>query len=555
MLFKDDYKWLSGWIHDYYCDKDGSELIFDISNSNYFECPICHCKKKKKKRKRAWVTKYRYKVFSELEKYSIEYITSKNDKYLTFIKYVLNYYSKNYDKFPIHNKTGKIYNNYFNESNKCGKITAQGLNEAMISIQIANCINNINKYLNEDTKTLVFNKMFNEIYKLLKPQINKIHNIDCYEICAIGIMGILSKNNEMINYAFNSDYSFYKQLEKGVTKDNFWYEGSFHYHLFVLKPILQLLIIAKRHSFKVSQKYYNIAKEMLIQCFKSCFNDCTLPSPNDGWPNRELENYIEVYRLGNDLFENEIQNIINCINYKNNTTGSNHLFDTGFSILKNKFWDVFTKYGDNDINHAHPDKLNIEIKLGNNFLSHDLSTSGYGSSISKEYYKKTYSHNTIVLDGKDQNLNIKGTIKEYSDNFICANIKNLYNNVDVSRKIELISNNLIDDVKIKYNGDGNIDYILHCDAQLITNFEYKTRDPFIEYPYFKNIEEVISKSDNILLKWKLNDKTIDSAIDLKGKILFICSSPDNPDIKHRTTLIIRSNKKNNIFFNVSWKAN
>lgn len=44
MKFYDNYRWLSGWIHDYYCDKDGSELIFDINNNNYFECPVCHYK-------------------------------------------------------------------------------------------------------------------------------------------------------------------------------------------------------------------------------------------------------------------------------------------------------------------------------------------------------------------------------------------------------------------------------------------------------------------------------------------------------------------------------
>lgn len=96
MEFNDNYRWLSGWIHDYYCDKDGSELIFD---------------------------------------------------------------------------------NYNNESNRCGKITAQGLNEAMISIQMINCINNVSDYLNNNIKQASFSKLFKEIYKLLKPQVNKIHNM------------------------------------------------------------------------------------------------------------------------------------------------------------------------------------------------------------------------------------------------------------------------------------------------------------------------------------------------------------------------------------------
>ena len=36
---------------------------------------------------------------------------------------------------------------------------------------------------------------------------------------------------------------------KGITKDYFWFEGSFHYHLFILKPILELFIIAKEYHY------------------------------------------------------------------------------------------------------------------------------------------------------------------------------------------------------------------------------------------------------------------------------------------------------------------
>ena len=64
------------------------------------------------------------------------------------------------------------------------------------------------------------------------------------------------------------------------------------------------------------------------------------------------------------------------------------------------------------------DKLNIEIKSNNDFLIHDLSTSGYGSDISKKFYKKSYSDNTVVIDGKDQNLECKLIIEFYNDNMI-----------------------------------------------------------------------------------------------------------------------------------------
>lgn len=122
MIFKDNYEWTSGWIHDYFCDKDGSELIFDINNCNYFECPICHYKYTDEKRKRAWIIKYRYKIFDELEKYSKEKFNSKNDKDLVFINDALKYYSTNYEKFLIHDKNGTIYDSYIDNPKNVEKL-------------------------------------------------------------------------------------------------------------------------------------------------------------------------------------------------------------------------------------------------------------------------------------------------------------------------------------------------------------------------------------------------------------------------------------------------
>lgn len=555
MTFTDDYEWVSGWIHDYYCDKDGSALIFDLNNNKYFECPVCNLRYTDEKRKRAWITKYRYKIFNLLENYSKKFLedVKKYRKLLIFIEDALNYYSLNYDKFSIHNKDGEIFVTIINPSNKCGRIMAQGLNEAMISIQIVNCINNINSYLEDKTKKNVFNLLFSQIYELLKPQINKIHNICCYEICAIAMMGIISNNKEMLEFAFNSSYSFYNQLDKGITKDSFWFEGSFHYHFFVLKPILELLKLARVYNFDIPEKYYTIGKMMLIQGFKCSFNDCSLPSPNDGWPNRQLLDYLEVYNLGNDLFNGEIPHIIKRISTKMNKIGTIHCIETGFSMIKNKYWDIFIKYKDHNINHAHPDKLNIEIKNNNKFLTHDLSTSGYGSNISNDYYKQSYSHNTIVIDGKNQNLACDTIVSSYSENMIDVNVKNAYENVNISRKIQLVSKKFIDEIKIDYC-EKNVDYFFHCDAKLITKLNFKENVSFEEYPYLKNSKEVNLKSDNIILEWKLNDKILVSKIDLKNKKLYICDSPDNPNLKNRTTLIIRSHNKEKNLFIIEWKC-
>lgn len=553
VIFKDNYRWLSGWIHDYYCDKDGSPLVFDENNNIYFECPICHYKYKDDRKRRAWVTKYRYKIFDMLEEYSKQYLLEKKDYYLTFIENALKYYSANYVKFEIHDKDGEIFDSYINESNRCGKITSQGLNEAMMAIQFVNCLSNISYYLDEDIKDNVY-ELFNEIFCLLKPQINKIHNIQCYEISAIGMMGIISGNQKMIDFAFHSEYSFYKQLDSGITKDYFWFEGSFHYHLFVLKPILSLLSIAKKFKYNIDTKYYNLAKMMLIQCYKCSFSDCSLPSPNDGWPNRHLSDYIQVFELGNKLFANELDEILKSINNKKNNNNTIHLINTGFSVLKNKYWNVFIKYKDNNINHAHPDKLNIEIKHNGKYLTHDLSTAGYGSNISKHFYRKTYAHNTIVIDGKNQNIECNNIIENFDENMIYVKVNNAYDECEISRRIVLKSE-IIDDMLI-VNGKKNkiIDYFFHCDAKLLSIPYSNPIQSMNEYQYLDNIKEIKANDDEIVLSWDLNGEKLISKINLENKKLYICNSPDNPNQKNRTTLIIRSNNEEKASFKIEWKC-
>lgn len=552
--FKDNYKWLSGWIHDYYCDKDGAELNFDLNNSDEFECPICHYKYHDDKRKRAWITKYRYQIFNNLEEYSKRYLLEKKEKYLKYIEEALEYYSSNYQYFEIHNKEGKIFDSNVDPFNRCGKITAQGLNEAMIAIQIVNCMHNINRYLKDDIKKKIYDFLFPNIYQLLKPQVNRVHNINCYEICSIGMMGIISRNEEMLDYAFHSPFSFYKQLDHGVTKDYFWFEGSFHYHLFILKPILELLIIAQEYHYTIPKKYYDMAKMMLFQVYKCSFRDCSLPSPNDGWPNLHLSNYLEVFNLGNQLFKNEFTEVLNSIRKNKNLSNTVHLIDTGFSMLKNKYWNVFIKYQDNDINHAHPDKLNIEIKHGSYFLTHDLSNSGYGSSISKEFYKKTYAHNTIVINGADQNLTCKSVVTNYNDNKLYVKVIDAYEKIEMSRKLSLSSNELNDELTVTYLKDNNIDYIFHCDANLVTKIKNPSVFELEAYPYFKNVREIQTNKNSITLEWNLNGEKIFSHINLEGKKLYICESPDNPNQKQRTTLVIRNlGEKEKAYFCINWR--
>lgn len=471
---------------------------------------------------------------------------------MEFIKNTLQYYADNYDKFPLHDKNGNIFEENEAKPNNLGKITSQGLNEAMITLQIAHTVNNVKDYLSDELKSNIF-KLFGKIYNLLKPQVDKIHNIQFYEICAIAIMGILSNNKEMMDFAFSSKYSFYQQLDLGVTADYFWYEGSFHYHLFVLKPILEVLKLAKEYRYNIPLKYQVMIKKMLLQAFKCSFNDCSLPSPNDGWPNRQLKDYYDVFKLGNQVFNNDFVEILNDIKLHKNNNQTIHCLNSGFSIIKNNYWNIFIKYQNVNCSHAHFDTLNVEIKQDNLFLTHDLSTSGYGCKLSKEYYKKTYCHNTISINGENQNINCNSIVNYYSENKLEVTSKNIYDNVNATREITINDHILTDKLIVNAQKEEIIDYLFHSDARLISKLEWIKCPNFKEYPYFTNVQKIIFPKKIIILEWLLGKKRITSEINLNNKDLYICCSPDNPNLYARTTLLIRSKSFNKEeVFSIKW---
>lgn len=137
---------------------------------------------------------------------------------------------------------------------------------------------------------------------------------------------------------------------------------------------------------------------------------------------------------------------------------------------------------------------------------------------------------------------------------INVRVNGLYDKVNITRRIQLLSSKIIDKIEVNHYNSKNIDYFFHCDATLISKLDYNVMESFKEYSYLENIKEIINKDDSITLKWKLNDKAIISKIELSNKQLFICDSPNNRNIKERTTFIIRSNNEKKSIFKIEWKV-
>ena len=588
--FKDDYKNLSGWGHHYFCNVDGGKLIFDIDKPHEHSCEICGKVYTGEKYDSIWTYFYRNEAVLTIWKCAALYKVRGNTKYIKILEKILGYYAENYTNFDLHVKF-QINVDINLDVGGAGRLMPQGLNEAIIIIRILNALEIVKEDLSEGFINMLKTKFFDEAVALLRPQVNKIHNIPCWKNSALGAIGFFFDDKELIDFAFNSEFGIINQLNAGVTPDGFWYEGSIHYNFFVLEGVTNLLLFTKLYGydFPVGEE---VAHRMLTAAYNYAFDNHILPNPNDGWPNISLKTYSYIYEIAAKYFgdDSDIANMLKNIengklprtylplskpyfyegislehllfnpdfdndHYVKTVSKSKNFETSYFSIIRSGDINVFCKYGLKGPSHAHPDIMNIEVMIGDKSFSRDLSNSGYGAVLCNEWHRMTASHNTVAVDCLNQSSVDGGEILKFEDHSIHAKSSDVYKGVDFSRKINITDTTIEDEFEVTSKEEHQFDYFFHCEGQLQSEFSsipYEFESKLNGYQHIKEAKKVMVEGKGINLSWKLGDRIIESYINTEGKEFIIAKTYDNPVTAFRTTLILRS-KGCNDTFKVSWK--
>lgn len=581
--FRDDPSKVSAWGHHYFCPKDGGLLIYTRETPTEHKCEICGQIYDDELFNNVWVYMYRNEAIINVWKSALLYKLTNDIKYLNIVKKITGYYSDNYLKFKLHNKEGLTFDTIEEMKWGCGRIMPQGLNESIFIIRMINALELVKDDIGEEFLKNLNENLFKEAFKLLKPQVDKIHNISCWKNSAIGIMGLFTNNKEMLDFVFNGEFNIRRQLREGVTVDRFWYEGSIHYNFFTLEGITNLLLFSELYNFDFGVEK-EIVREMFVAAYKYAFDNHQLPNPNDGWPNLNLKTYSYIYSVATKIFgiDSEIGNLLKNIlksnavrtelplsrpYYFNNEVSLERLIlipeinpeeaievesksinftQSNFGILKKNRINIFYKYGHNGPSHAHPDKMNIEVVIGDYSLSRDLSNSGYGNQLCNEWHRMSTSHNTVVVNGENHVSMERGKSLDFRDNLLEAEVIDVYPGVDFRRKIEITDDGFIDEFSVNSNKENICDYFFHVEAELITDYKYEETSLIYKengYQHISNPKKIIVDKPYVELEWKLGNYLLIQWIDLENKELFIGKSPDNPINKERNTLIVRGHQK------------
>ena len=313
--FYDDPKYVSEWGHNYFCDIDGGRLIYDPKKPHHHQCEICGKVFEDPIYDGVWWYMYRNEAVKTLMKASACYKATNDPKYFEIFKTIISFYANHYLEFPLHNKEREQFKNETEIRWGCGRILPQGLNEAIITSRMIQSLEIIKEDLPKEFIDWLYEKMFKHIYALLKPQVQKIHNIHCWKNVAIGMIGFFFDKQELIDFAFQGPFNIIRQLDEGVTSDYFWYEGSIHYNYFTLEGVTMLYLFSQIYQYSIPKKTKDILTNMFIAGYHFAFHNLYFPNPNDGWPSINLKTYSYIYHvmvkcLG---YDSEVGNILKLI--------------------------------------------------------------------------------------------------------------------------------------------------------------------------------------------------------------------------------------------------
>ncbi len=580
--FSDDPEKLSQWGHYYFCDDDGGRLIFDLNKPHDHICEVCGKNFQSEVLDGVWVYFYRNTAIVNMLASATIYEATKEEKYLDYVKMILKFYGENYLKFALHRKERDVYKTIEEMGWGTGRIMPQGLNESIIGIRVAQTYEIIKEYIDEDTKQVIFN-WFNEIYKILRPQTESVHNIRCWYDAVMGVMGLVNGNKEMVEFAFNGEFGMHRQLREGVTDDGFWYEGSAHYNMFLLEGVSYLLVFAKLYGYDFGKESTAIVEKMYKEIFLYAFDNDSFPNPNDGWPSINLKTYSYQFEAmarvygeesiyGNMLKQSESNPCERQIlplsepYYINNKYSIERLlfnldfdFDkftpisraprnypkSNFAMLRNDNFNVFMKYGLNAKSHAHPDIMNFEMTYKNTLVSRDLSNAGYRAKLCNEWHRKTLSHNTVVCNGVDITSFTPGECMEYDENHVKATKADIYEGIGYTRELAICENALCDTFEVVSEKESTMDFVQHFEAGFVpkceiiegnVDFGYNANG----YEHIISAQEIAVKEGKAVVSFSNGEISFDYEVCAEGKKVYLLKTMDNPVNKTRTTVLVRA---------------
>lgn len=579
---------IATWPHYFICPKCSVKLIYDYHNPDEYACPLCNNKYSGEPYLGGWWSETAYKNAEGAFELAVMYLITQDKKALQCVKDILLGYAQHYESYDVHG--GIPYNNP-------GKMFAQVLDDSAALNSLTRAYDLISNELSDDEQHQIIHGLFLPgACHLMKNMTPQLHN---HEVCicsALGNIGLVTQNQDILDFALNQKYGIKYQIEHGFLEDAMWFEGSMGYHLYTLNWIMRYETLARHTKYSLFKDEYYRKKLYLALTLASklVLKDGTFPKINDS--EASFKDKESIYELAYTIFNDDA--IAFCLNqvakfsHRNDLysllygkelpeihlSKQNYLSKTGSQLAlihgsnERTFLFKASPYGGE---HDHYDRLSISFSAFGKDVCTDLGTaSGYSAPLHYAYFKNTATHNTVVINGENM-APAETVIHEYretAENDIYLDASTLwskdfimpdsftikqwnekcYEGAFMHRKIQWCDHYFIDVFHVESNNTLAKDWTLHIDGNLATDLNQTQKmDTLSSSTPHSHFHSIMKINENVKkLTYDCGEFNLHIHPMMKEKELIFAKGPANPATRDLSYLIERTVAERCTFVNV-----
>lgn len=479
-----------GWWHQYVCPHHHTELTFDESrvDASEFLCPH-GCIITGEAYRGAWlVFKHQSLARVALQSAAV-YVALGDVSYAQISKRLLVEYAEQFPLYPVHPEAQSWMLK--------GRAFHQALTEAIWSTTL------IRAYLllrdggiTFDAKEQVAIDVFlgllagsMEEYRhiLIHERNNAENNYTAWLNASLSCVYAARGEQALLEALIESQGGFIHHLSIGVKADQFEFEGSTYYHVFVLRAYLIAAEMAQRFGidlYATTGAEGQSMRGMLEALADLADEQGALPALHDGPLERgpyareiaeiaeqglaiygiaglakvAREAYRQLGAAGNEQLEALLYGG-GADRAATSEPRSSRLWpDAGFVIgrIAGNPLSFLADFGEHGGSHGHYDKLHLTLMHQDQTLTPDLGMVPYGSSMRRSWFAETASHNTVSLAGQSQAPHV-GRMKHYdaTETSVYTWIQSTegYKGCTMNRHLLLTDDWMLDWFQVELSGD------------------------------------------------------------------------------------------------------
>lgn len=464
-----------GHAHDYFCPVHNTPFEFDWYSPRAHYCRACGAY-------RSGVERYDWAWVNEVHNANREFLTANAYLFLitgerTYARHIARLlldYAGKYPGYVEHNRERELTSAY------SGRMFAQSLDEAVWATEAARAYVAAAPAMTPGERQAVETGYLQVCARMLADRYDK-GNWQAWHNSALAALGVALQNDSIIGTALYEPANGYEAvLNRNVYPDGWWNEGSAVYHFY---PLRALLLTAEAVRCRGTDLYDARLYAMCRAPVDFVYADLTFPSQNDGWYGLSLAAQGGLYELaslryGDPLFREVLGA---CYRYAGRRapeallngepvpaggalTFRSHVFpNLGTALLRSGNRTVTLKFGPDGGIHGHPDKLALCIHNGREEVLPDLGTPAYGVPDCREWYRRTFAHSTVTVDGRDQHPATGSLLSfrpEPDGGEVSAQVTGAYPGVTLRRTAALHGNRITDRFVCASDTLHTYDYIL-----------------------------------------------------------------------------------------------